>query len=306
MRTQDRLTAPGTSGDLPIVATQSQLTEAHLNLPADRLAASSGTPLRIMDSADALYRWSARLMADEIKTNNDRGEPTRWIIPVGPKGNFSYLAEICNAERISWRNVWAFHMDEYADWQGRLVPEDHPFSFRGYCQRHLYGLLDPDLLPPAHQVVFPELPNIDDFSDKLAEVGGADTCFAGYGFRGHVAFNEPPSTRWTEVTVEEFAASRTRLVPLLEDTFVAHSHRMMGGYTRALPPMALTIGMADILAARKIHLITDGGAWKRYITRAYLFTSTPDVMLPVTLCKLHPNVELTVDAASAEPIEIGL
>jgi glucosamine-6-phosphate deaminase len=44
--------------------------------------------------------------------------------------------------------------------------------------------------------------------------------------------------------------------------------------------MALTIGMANILASRKIHLVTDGGAWKRYITRVFLFTTERDKRLP--------------------------
>ncbi len=282
------------------------LTDEHLSLPAQELASHSSVPLRILPTADALYRWLARTMADELAANNAAGEPTRWILPVGPKAQYPLLAQICNDEMISWADVWAFHMDEYADWQGRLVPPDHPFSFRGWCQRNLYDRLDAELRPPAEQVVFPTVENMDSFSAQLVDVGGADTCFAGYGHRGHVAFNEPPSSRWVKVSVDEFAASKTRLVSLLPDTFVAHSHRMMGGYTQDLPPMALTIGMGDILASRKIHLLTDGGAWKRYITRVFLFTTERDEMHPVTLCHGHPNVEMTVDLSSAEPIHVGL
>ncbi len=291
---------------LPSVPLAQHLTDAHLSLPADELSANTSVALRIRPTTDDLYRWLARLMADELLANNAAGEPTRWILPVGPKAQYPLLAKICNEENISWADVWAFHMDEYADWQGRLVPPDHPFSFRGWCQRNLYERLAPELRPPEHQVVFPTVENMDSFSAQLQDVGGADTCFAGYGHRGHLAFNEPPSSRWVTISVDEFAASKTRLVHLLPDTFVAHSHRMMGGYTQQLPPMALTIGMADILGSRKIHLITDGGAWKRYITRVFLFTTERDEMHPLTLCHGHPNVEMTIDQASAEPIHVGL
>ena len=101
---------------------------------------------------------------------------------------------------------------------------------------------------------------IDGFSERIVTEGGLDTAFAGYGYRGHVAFNEPPSDRWHKYSVDELAQSKTRVVPLLQDTLVAHSHRTTGGYTQAIPPMALTVGMADFLGARRIRLLTDGGA----------------------------------------------
>ena len=286
--------------------TAAGITEEMLSMPADRLREVSRYPLRILPTTQALYEWLAGLMADEIKERNRRGEPTRWILPVGPKSQYPILARITNEERISWRNVWAFHMDEYLDWQGRPVPVDHPLSFRGYCQKYLYDLIDPDLRPPGEQIIFPSVYHIEEYSQCLASVGGADTCFAGFGYRGLVAFIEAPSTRWHRITADELAASKTRIVQLLDDTIIALSQRMAGGYTQALPRMAVTIGMADILASRKIHLITDGGAWKQYIVRVLLLTTERDPDLPVTLVHGHPNVEVTVDAASAAPIHIGL
>ncbi len=282
------------------------ITEGMLALTADELAEVSRYPLRILPTKQDLYAWLARLMADEIKDRNARGELTRWILPVGPKNQYSLLAQICNQEKISWKNVYAFHMDEYLDWQGRPVPKDHPLSFRGFCQNNLYDLIDPELRPPETQILFPSVYDIEAFSETLNEVGGADTTFAGFGYRGHLAFNEPPSTRWHKITADEMAASKTRILPLLDDTIVALSQRMLGGYTQALPRMAITVGMADIIASRKIHLLTDGGPWKQYILRVILLTTERDPDLPVTLLHGHPNVEVTVDAASAAPIHIGL
>ncbi len=278
------------------------LTDEMLAMSAERLAATSSYPLRILPTKDAVYNWLARQMADEIKERNARAEPIRWILPVGPKRHYPILARITNEEQISWRNVFAFHMDEWLDWQGRPVPVDHPLSFRGFCQKYLYDLINPELRPPQDQIIFPSVYDIDAFSKRLHEVGGADVAFAGFGYRGHLAFNEPPSTRWHEVRADEMAASKTRIVPLLEDTIIALSQRMTGGYTQGIPRMAITIGMADIIASRKIHLITDGGAWKRYILRVFLLTTDRNADLPVTLLHGHPNVEVTVDAASADPI----
>jgi glucosamine-6-phosphate deaminase len=197
-------------------------------------------------------------------------------------------------------------MDEFLDWQGREIPEDHPFSFRGYCQKHLYDLLDDDLLPSPENIIYPTMRDIDGFSERIVTEGGLDTAFAGFGYRGHVAFNEPPSDRWHKYSVEELAQSKTRVVPLLQDTLVAHSHRTTGGYTQAIPPMALTVGMADFLGARRIRLLTDGGAWKQYITRIVTLTTERDVEYPVTLVHGHPNVDIALDALSAAPLPLGL
>lgn len=263
-------------------------------------------PLTVHRDRAALYASLAREMADELADNNRAGRPTRWILPVGPKAQYPLLADICNREQISWEKVHAFHMDEFLDWQGRPVPESHPFSFRGYCQRNLYDLLLPELQPPGCQVIYPDVRDPDAFGARLRDVGGADTCFAGFGYRGHVAFNEPPATRWHRYTVTELAESTTRIVPLLEDTLVAHSHRTTGGYTQAIPPMAITLGMSEILSARNLYLLTDGGAWKRYIVRVLLLTTEPDVDLPVTLAHAHPSVRVAVDADSIAPCASGI
>ncbi|MFI7417216.1 6-phosphogluconolactonase [Nonomuraea sp. NPDC049684] len=292
--------------DYPYPRTSAELTDEMLSMSAEELAAIARHPLTVYPDTTELYYRLAREMADELRARNMRGEPTRWILPVGPKAQYPILARICNEERISWADVFAFHMDEFLDWQGRPVDPSHPFSFRGYCDRNLYQLLDPDLRPHPGNVVFPDVFDPDAFGARLRAEGGADTCYAGFGYRGHLAFNEPPSTRWHQYTAAEFAASTTRVVPLLDDTIVAHSHRVTGGYTQAIPRMAITVGMSEILSARRLHLITDGGAWKRYIVRVLLLTTEPDVLLPVTFAHHHPDVRVTVDADSIAPCALGL
>src|SRR5436189_3684836 len=87
------------------------VTEAMLAMPAEELARVSRYPLRIFAAKQGLYEYIAGLMADEIKANNAHARPTRWIVPIGPKAQYPILAKITNAERISWKNVWMFHMD---------------------------------------------------------------------------------------------------------------------------------------------------------------------------------------------------
>jgi glucosamine-6-phosphate deaminase len=286
--------------------TADELTHEMLAMPVDALRTVSKYPLNVFDLKGDLYEWLARAMADEIIENNKKNQPTRWVLPVGPKSQYPILAKITNEEHISWKNVFAFHMDEYLDWQGRMIDAEHPFSFRGFCKRNLYDLIDEELKPPESQIVFPNVENIDEFSEKILSAGGIDTLFGGFGYRGLIAFVESPSTRWLKISADELANSKTRIVKLREDTIIALSQRMAGGNSQVIPPMAITIGMKDMLAAKKVHLILDGGAWKQYILRIFLLTTEKDADLPVTLFHDHPNVIVSADVDSAKPIDPGL
>jgi glucosamine-6-phosphate deaminase len=94
-------------------------------------------------------------MADQIVEAQARGELVRWILLVGPQDHYARVVAVCNAERISRHNVYAFNMNEFCDWEGREVPFDHPYSMRGWMARNLYAQIDPELRNPAEQVIFP-------------------------------------------------------------------------------------------------------------------------------------------------------
>ena len=89
-------------------------------------------------------RMMARELVDEVKKNNDLGKLTRAIIPCGPACWYEPLAEIVNAERVSFRQLQVFHMDECLDWQGNILPAGHPYNFRSEMERVFYGPIDPE------------------------------------------------------------------------------------------------------------------------------------------------------------------
>lgn len=241
-----------------------------------------------------------RSIADEIQENNRLGNPTRLILPVGPLGQFPILADICNRERITWKNVYTFNMDEYCDWQGRAIPASHPLSFRGFIQTNLFERLEPEMRIPGAQIHFPDPLNLDWISERIQEVGGIDTCYGGIGYHGHVAFNEALISRWHQVSPDEFRNSLTRLVQLEPETIVMNSIRSTGGNPAAMPPMAVTLGMQDIYNARRIRLYCQGGSWQRTVLRiAVLGEET--VRYPVTLLQGHPDYAIFTDENTAVP-----
>ncbi|MBM3852362.1 MAG: hypothetical protein FJ399_04310, partial [Verrucomicrobia bacterium] len=148
-------------------------------LPVDRLRACARIPFRLLPTRAALLDDFADRLLDEIAERNRRGEPTRLILPVGPVAQYRRVVERSNREKISWRHVHVFGMDEFLDWQGRPVPAEHPLSFRGFIQRNVVEKLAPTLRPPDAQVVFPHPFRIDEISERIQAAGGVDVCFGG-------------------------------------------------------------------------------------------------------------------------------
>jgi glucosamine-6-phosphate deaminase len=276
-----------------------------LNLPLSELTARSRVKVTILPDPTAVFQHFARALADEIKANNHAGQPTRLILPVGPIGQYPHLVEICNWERISWKNVHTFNMDEYCDWQGRLISSEHPLSFRGFMRRQVFNRLDPDLRLPETQSHFPDPLNLEAIQEAIEAAGGVDTTYGGIGYYGHIAFNEPPVSRWYKVSLEELRASLPRLVPLAPDTVVMNSIRNTGGNPGDFPPMGVTLGMSDILKARRLRIYCPGGVWQRYAVRMALF-GHETVEYPATLLQNHPDYELILDVTTAHPPQVGL
>lgn len=167
-------------------------------------------------------------------------------------------------------------------------------------RRALFDRLDPDLSIPEDHIHFPDPLDIDGISQRIAEVGGIDTCYGGIGYHGHLAFNEPPISRWSKLTPDDFRSSLTRIVPLAPETIVMNSIRATGGNPAALPPMAVTLGMKDILAARRLRLYCQGGHWQRTVLRIALL-GEEDVDYPVTLVQDHDDYAIITDWNTAQP-----
>jgi glucosamine-6-phosphate deaminase len=239
-------------------------------------------------------------MVEEVKQNNALSKPTRWILPCGPTKQYPYFIKFINEERISLKNVHVFHMDNFLDWQARPLPIDHPFNYETWMRRNFYDPVNPELSIPEEQRHFPSVDKIDEISEEIEQAGGIDTTIGGVGYRGHIAFNEPPRSAWYSISPEEFRNSKTRILNLNDDTLIALSQRLVGGCSHAVPPMAITLGMKDLLSARRIRIISDTGAWKQTVVRVLLFGPTT-IEYPVTFIQDHPDAMIVIDRMTAEP-----
>lgn len=94
-------------------------------IPAEQLVnhPESKIQLKVYDDKNEVSVVTGNMMAEEVIENNKAGKPTKWILPAGPMGQYRYFADRVNTERISLKNVYVFHMDDFLDWQGRPFPE---------------------------------------------------------------------------------------------------------------------------------------------------------------------------------------
>ena len=261
-----------------------------LEMPLEEVDAWSPVKVELYDDWESLHQAMGRSMVDKIAESNRAGRVTTFIVPVGPTEQYPIAAEISNRERVSWKNVWTFNMDEYLDWEGRPIPKDHPMSFHGSMKRDLFDRLDADLRIPKEQRWFPDPFAPDAIDDKIVEVTGGegvDVCYGGIGEHGHVAFNESPDLmgHYTHLTPEEFKNSKTRPLPLNPETLV----RAFGSPLYTLcPPGVVTLGMKVILGAKTILLATDARLGR------IAAMHPPSMDFPVTFIQEHANAKDTV------------
>lgn len=275
---------------------------SYCRIPVDELENHPDAKVRIkiFDEKDDVHQWAANDMLEEVKSNNENGKITSWILPCGPTKQYAYFTKWVNEQKVSLKNVHVFHMDDNLDWQGRHLPLNHPFSYEGWMRRNFYDPIDPVLAVPEEQRHFPSVYDLDGISIEIEKLGFVDTTYGGIGFRGHIAFNEPPLSPWYSVTEDQYRNSKTRVLNLNDDTIVALSHRAAGGCTHAIPPMTITMGMKDLLSAKRLRFLSDTGPWKRTIIRYFLF-GEPTIEYPVTLAQDHPDVMVVVDRDTVLP-----
>jgi glucosamine-6-phosphate deaminase len=278
-----------------------------MTMPTEEIKDWSNVGVKIVENTSTLYIEMARSIADVIIKNNKENKSSKIILPVGPRPQYKILAKIINDEKINLSKLWIFFMDEYLDWESRLVPETHPMSFRGYMKKSLFNLIDKSLGLDNEHIVFPDPANLDYNDDMIEKLGGIDTCYGGLGYHGHIAFNEPYDTYFRRMTIEQYINSKTRILDLNSDTFVINSLSDTGGSCYNVPPGAVTIGMKSIMSSKKIEIYCDNGGAKWQLASFRLAAMHPPTLdRPGTLLQLHPapreSVLLVADKVTARPI----
>jgi len=229
--------------------------------------------IRVVEDSMVGFIWVAD-MFHRIKQAADEGRTCVLITP-NPAHIYKQVAHLINIFRVDCRRLYTFNMDEYADQDGNVAPESYPQSFARAFKNYFYKEIDEDLRPPEDHICAPTSENINDYGKMIAEMGGADACYSGPGWTGHLAFIEPDAPQF-DAPLDEWKKMGPRIVTLSPFTIAQnslHGSFGMSGDLAAVPPKAATIGPAEVIASKyrmDMHALTTDGtsvSWQRMISR---------------------------------------
>lgn len=259
----------------------------------ERLGEGARIPLVKLGQAGEVFHEAALDMVETIKSRNASGKPVALILPVGPVGQYPIFVRLVNEGRVDLRNAWFINMDEYLGEDGEALPPGHRLSFRGFMEREVYARLDPSLAPPPAQRVFPDPRRPGLIAELVDRLGGVDACYGGIGINGHLAFNEPE-----EAGVDEYRSRGTRVLEISPETRTTNAIGECGGALEAMPRRCVTVGMREILGARKVRLYCFRD-WHRAVVRRAAYGEI-SAAFPASLLQAHPDARITMSDNVAE------
>jgi glucosamine-6-phosphate deaminase len=117
----------------------------------------------------------------------------------------------------------------------------------------------------------------------LEKAGGLDMVVLGIGVNGHLAFNEPG-------TPHDAPARVARLAPETQE-------RARVCWQDETPTYGLTLGLRELLGARKVLLVANGRAKAAILARAFNGAVGSDC--PASFLQEHPDLTVVADEAAA-------
>eukprot|EP01129_Flabellula_baltica_P007854 TRINITY_DN3077_c0_g1_i1.p1 TRINITY_DN3077_c0_g1~~TRINITY_DN3077_c0_g1_i1.p1 ORF type:complete len:705 (-),score=152.33 TRINITY_DN3077_c0_g1_i1:28-2106(-) len=232
-------------------------------------------------------KYVAECIRDVIVKGYDREEPVVLGLATGstPKRVYAELVRMHKEEELSFKNVVTFNLDEYYP----LAP-DHHQSYVNYMNNILFDHIDipkENINIPDGTVSEDDLAEFCfDYEQKIDQHGGIDIQILGIGRTGHIGFNEPGSTKFSE----------TRLVFLDKKTRADAAPDFLG--LNNVPRRAITMGVGTILKAKKIYLMAWSEGKASIIQKAVEGEVSKLVTASFLQEHMHSEVVLDVPAAS--------
>lgn len=243
-------------------------------------------PTEIFEHSALASKQVAREIADVIGEKNAQNKTCVLGLATGssPKNVYKELIKIHREEGLSFKNVHTFNLDEYYP-----MSPDSLQSYVHFMKEELFNHIDIPLENthiPDGTITKEEIEaHCEAFEKKIEGLGGIDFQLLGIGGNGHIGFNEPGS----------LINSRTRLVALEHSTRIAAANDFNGLIN--VPRVAISMGMATIMKARRIVLLAWGEKKASIIKKAVQNKETPQV--PASYLRNHPNTVFYLDQQAA-------
>lgn len=187
---------------------------------------------------------------------------------------------------LDFSRARSVNLDEYLG----LGP-DHPQSYRFFMRQHLFSHINIDpknaCLPDGLAKDVPAA--CREYDELIVNWGGIDLQLLGIGHNGHIGFNEPG----TVFTL------KTHMVRIAERTRLANA-RFFEDDPEKVPKEAITMGIGNIMGARKVLLLVSGESKADILLRSLTEDVSPAV--PASVLQLHPDLTVIADREAASLI----
>jgi len=239
-----------------------------------------GMQIYVKDDYEAISKKAAQIIAAQmiLKDRSVLGLATGST----PEGMYGELVKIYKEGEIDFSEITCFNLDEYY----QLEP-DNDQSYAYYMNKNLFSKVNINM-ENVH------IPNgmaedlekaCQRYDDQIVAAGNIDIQLLGIGNNGHIGFNEP------DIRFE----AGTHLVKLDEDTIEANARFFNS--TEDVPKEAISMGIRNIMHAKKILLIANGEKKAKILAEMLFGDVTPN--LPASILQLHNDVTIILDKAAA-------
>ena len=234
---------------------------------------------------DEMSRKAANLISAQVLTKPD--SVLGLATGSSPIGTYKELIRRYEMGDLDFSSIRTVNLDEYKGLSG-----DHEQSYRYFMDTHFFDYV---YIDKANTNVPNGLAEDTDgecarYDDLIASMGGIDLQLLGIGHNGHIGFNEP----------EDIFRKETHCVALAESTINANSR--LFEKKEDVPRYAFTMGIKNIMMARKIVMVISGEDKADIVAKAFFGPVTPQV--PASILQLHPDVSIVGDAAAFSKISL--
>jgi len=233
----------------------------------------------IVDDYEQLSKTAAELIAEvvEEKPNATLGLATGST----PIGCYKLLSDFCRQKRLSFSRVRAVNLDEYVG-----LDKKHSQSYAYFMRKQLFDHVDIN----ADNTFIPDGTARDLAREcarysQLLGASARDVQVLGLGSNGHIGFNEP-NTPFDSVT---------HIVNLTENT-IADNSRLFDD-PNEVPRKAITMGISEIMQARKIILLANGQNKAQAVYD--MIKGEVTSKCPASILQRHPDCTVVLDKAAA-------
>ena len=223
---------------------------------------------------DAMSAAAARLIAAQItlKPNCVLGLATGS----SPVGAYQNLIAWNKAGELDFSAVRSVNLDEYAG----LNP-DHDQSYAYFMRHNLFDHVNIDLANTNVPSGVSGDEECQRYDQLIQDFGGIDLQLLGLGVNGHIGFNEP----------DDHFSLGTHKVTLTEST--RQANKRFFASIDEVPTHAYTMGVRDILQARRVVMVASGTNKAQAIKDAFFGPVTPQV--PASILQYHKDFILVAD-----------